>query len=398
MEVYFDNSATTKAAPEVVEAVVKAMSEDYGNPSSKHMKGVEAEKYIKEAKLEISQILKVEEKEIFFTSGGTESNNLALIGAAKANQRAGKHIITTAIEHASVLEVCKELEKEGFEVTYLSVDSKGHIDLNELEKTIRKDTILISVMYVNNEIGAVQDIKAIGELIKKANRNILFHVDAVQAFGKYEIHPKKLNIDMLSVSAHKIHGPKGTGFIYINGKAKVLPQILGGGQQKGMRSGTDNVPGIAGLSKACGLAYESLKENKEHMSALKDYMIEKLEEISEPSDSDGCEETVKFKMKINSEKGELSAPHILSVTFDKVKSEVLLHALEEKQIFVSAGSACASNRNEISSTLTAIGLSKEQADSTIRFSFCKDNTFEEVDYTVEMLKKIVPMLSRFVSR
>ena len=398
MEVYFDNSATTKAAPEVIEAVVRAMNEDYGNPSSKHMKGVEAEKYIKEAKSTLAGILKVEEKEIFFTSGGTESNNLALIGAAKANRRAGKHIITTAIEHSSVSEVCKELEKEGFEVTYLPVDSKGHIDLGGLQKAIREDTILVSIMYVNNEIGAVQDIKAIGELIKKSNPNILFHVDAIQAFGKYEIHPKKLNIDMLSVSAHKIHGPKGTGFIYISGKAKVIPQILGGGQQKGMRSGTDNVPGAAGLSAAARLAYKDLKHNTAHMCELKDYMIDKLKEISEPSDSDGCEETVKFKMQINSEKGELSAPHILSVTFDKVKSEVLLHALEDKKIYVSAGSACASNRNEISSTLTAIGLSKEQADSTIRFSFCKDNTFEEVDYTVEMLKKIVPMLSKFVSR
>lgn len=397
-DVYLDNSATTKVDEAVIDAVVKVMREDYGNPSSKHMKGVEAEEYIKKSKKIISDILKVNEKEIVFTSGGTESNNLAITGTALAYQRSGKHIITTRIEHASVSQVCQALAKQGFEITYLEVDKKGHIDLENLRELIRDDTILVSIMFVNNEMGAVQDMAEIGKLIKAKNPNTIFHVDAVQAFAKYEIYPKRMKIDLLSVSGHKFHGPKGTGFLYMNDKIKVIPQILGGGQQKGMRSGTDNVPGVYGLGIACEEAYKHLEENNAHLRELKDYMIEKLREISEPSDSDGCEESVKFKMKINSEEGELSAPHIVSVTFDKVKSEVLLHALEEKGVYVSAGSACASNRNEISHTLTAIGLSKQEADSTLRFSFCNNNTKDDVDYAVEMLKKLVPVLSKYISR
>ena len=393
MEIYFDNAATTKAAEEVIETVTKVMRDDFGNPSSKHMKGVEAERYLIDARKTISKILKVNEKEILFTSGGTESNNTAIIGTAMANKRAGNHIITTVFEHSAVSEPMKYLEEQGFNVTYLDVDSEGHIDLNELASNISEETILVSIMFVNNETGAVQDIASIGKIIKEKNPKTVFHCDAVQAFGKYEIYPKKMSIDLMSVSAHKFHGPKGVGFLYINEKTKVKPLILGGGQQKGMRSGTDNVPGVAGMAKAAELAYENLNENFAYLAGLKDYTLMKLFERMS-----GREGIPALKLRANSYPSGFSAPHIVSITFEDVKSEVLLHALEEKNIYVSAGSACASNRNEISKTLLAIGLTKQQADSTIRLSFCKHNTQEEIDKFFEAIDELVPVLSKFTSR
>ena len=391
MECYFDNSATTRADEEVIETMVKVMKEDFGNPSSKHMKGVESERYLKDARDAISHILKVDSKEILFTSGGTESNNMAIIGSAMANRRAGKHMITTCFEHSSVSETFKYLEgkkEEGFEVTYLPVDKDGHISLEDLKAALRPDTILVSVMMVNNEIGAVQDIPAIGRQIKANNPNCIFHVDAVQGFGKYEIYPKKWNVDLLSVSAHKLHGPKGAGFLYINSKIKIHPIIFGGGQQKGLRSGTDNVPGVAGMAVAAINAYAALKEHTDHMRKLKDQLTDGLEQLSAAGNS----------IRINSKKGELSAPHIVSAVFYPIKSEVLLHALEEREIYVSSGSACSSNRPGVSGTLEAIGLSKKEADCTIRFSFCKDNTEAQVQYALEQLAELLPLLSKFVSR
>ena len=250
MEAYLDNSATTRCYEEVKDIVVRTMMEDYGNPSSMHMKGVEGERYLKEAAGRIAKTLKAEEKEIYFTSGGTESDNWALIGSALANQRQGKHIITTAIEHPAVSAPLAFLEEQGFSVTRLGVDREGKMSLEELEQAITSETILVSVMFVNNEIGAVQPIAEIGDLIKKKNPRTIFHVDAIQAYGKYRILPKKMKIDLLSVSGHKIHGPKGIGFLYINEKTKISPYIYGGGQQRGMRSGTDNVSGAAGLGVA----------------------------------------------------------------------------------------------------------------------------------------------------
>lgn len=405
MECYLDNSATTRVSDNVISEVAKVMATDFGNPSSKHMKGVESEKYLKNAKDVISKILKVSEKEIVFTSGGTESNNLALIGYAMANLRRGRHIITSVFEHSSVIESLKYLseiklsedidpEKKGFEITYLNVDSKGHINLDELKNAIRKDTILVSTMMVNNEIGAVQDIEKIGKTIKDINPDIAYHVDAIQAFGKYEIYPKKWNVDMLSVSAHKLHGPKGVGFLYINEKIKVKPLILGGGQQKGMRSGTDNVPGIAGLATCAKDAYDNLEKNIDSIVKVKNKMIDGLNKLAkeETITNSGC------KIKINSFKDLESAPQIVSATFYPVKSEVLLHALEEKGIYVSSGSACSSNKPGLSGTLQSIGLNAKEADCTIRFSFCKDTTCEEIEYTLEQLSILLPMLSKFVSR
>lgn len=382
MEVYLDNSATTKCFKDVAELMTKIMCEDYGNPSSMHNKGMQAESYIRNAKDIISRNLKVNEKEILFTSGGTESDNIALIGSAMANYRAGRHLITTKIEHPAILQTMKYLEEQGFEVTYLPVDKNGQIRLEDLEKAIREDTILVSVMHTNNEIGALQPIEAAGSLIKKINPNIIFHVDAVQGFGKFRIYPKRMNIDLLSVSGHKIHGPKGVGFLYINEKIKIKPIIFGGGQQKGMRSGTENVPGVAGLAKAIEMIYADLDENVEQLYRLKEHFIAGVTRIPD--------------IKINGLTGKESAPHIISVSIRGIRSEVMLHALEEKGIYVSAGSACASNKPQTSDTLKAIGVEKELLDSTIRFSFSEFTTLEEIEYTLKAMQEIVPMLRRYV--
>jgi cysteine desulfurase len=382
MEVYLDNSATTKCLPEVAALMTHVMCEDYGNPSSMHTKGVESEKYIRNAKEVIAKSLKVQEKEILFTSGGTESDNIALIGGAMANMRAGRHIITTRIEHPAVLQTCAYLEEQGFEVTYLPVDNKGIIRLNDLEKAMRRDTIIVSIMHTNNEIGAVEPIEEAGALIKRMNPNTLFHVDAVQGFGKYKIYPKRMNIDLLSVSAHKIHGPKGVGFLYINEKAKVRPIIFGGGQQKGMRSGTENVPGIAGMAKAVEKVYEDFDAKTDYLYLLKDQFVKGVTQI----------EGIKLNGPYNDREG---APHVVSVSIQGVRSEVMLHALEDKGIYVSAGSACASNKPAISATLKAIGVEKQYLDSTLRFSFSLFNTIEEIDYTISCMKELIPMLRRY---
>ena len=381
MEAYFDNSATTKVLEPVKEIVIKTMMEDYGNPSSRHKKGLDAERYIKEAAETIAGTLKVAAKEIVFTSGGSESNNMAIIATAMANKRAGNHIISTGIEHASVYNPLAYLEEQGFRVTYLSVDGQGHINLEELEEAICPETILVSIMYVNNEIGAIEPVEAISKIIKKKNPNTLFHVDAIQAYGKLLIRPKSQGIDLLSVSAHKIHGPKGIGFLYIDKRVRIRPMIYGGGQQRGMRSGTENVPGIAGLSAAANYMYTNHREKIRGIIELKDYMIDRLTEIE--------------GVTINSLKGELSAPQIVSASFMGIRSEVLLHALEEKEIYVSSGSACSSNHPAVSGTLKGIGLRQELLDSTLRFSFGIFNTREEVDYCIETLKELLPVLRRY---
>lgn len=381
MEAYFDNSATTRVLDSVKDIVVKTMTEDYGNPAAKHRKGMEAEQYIREARKIIADSMKVQEKEILFTSGGSESNNMALIGTAWANQRAGKHIISTAIEHPSVYNPLGVLEELGFEVTILPVDHDGHISLKELEEAIRPDTILVSTMYVNNEVGAVEPVEEISRVIKAKNPSALYHVDAIQAYGKYVIRPKKQGIDLLSVSSHKIHGPKGVGFLYIRSGVKIKPLIYGGGQQAGMRSGTENVPGVAGFGAAVKEMYTDHAEKIQKLIGLKDYMTDRLGEI---------EGTV-----INSKKGEASAPQIVSVSFEGVRSEVLLHALEDKGIYVSSGSACSSNHPGISGTLKGIGVAQKLLNSTIRISFGIFNTKEEVDYTIDVLKELVPVLRRY---
>ena len=383
-EVYLDNSATTRCSERAKDLMVKVLMEDYGNPSSLHMKGVEAENYIKEAKKKIAKTLKVDEKEILFTSGGTESNNTALIGAALANKRAGNHIITTSIEHASVSAVTGYLEELGFRVTYLKVDADGIISLDELREAVCEDTILVSMMMVNNEIGAVEPIEEAIKVIKEKNPNTLVHVDAIQAYGKYRIFPKKLGIDMLSVSGHKIHAPKGTGFLFIKDKTKVKPLIYGGGQLKGMRSGTETVPGVAALGEAAEEIYENFEEKIDHLYQIKQRFVEGVLKIEGVS--------------VNGKTGRDSAPQIVSVSIDGVRSEVMLHTLEDRKIYVSAGSACSSNKSSVSHTLTNIGLKGSLLDSTIRFSFSVHTTEEEIDYALEVMNEVVPKLRRYTRK
>ena len=387
MEAYFDNSATTRCFEEVKDIVVKTMMEDFGNPSAMHQKGVDAEGYVKESARTLAQILKVTEKEILFTSGGTESNNLALIGGALANKRSGNHIITTAVEHAAVSQPVAFLQEQGFEVTILPVDGHGVVKLDALEKALRPDTILVSTMMVNNETGAVMPVEKIGAMIQEKCPKALYHVDAIQAYGKMNIYPKRMGIDLLSVSGHKIHGPKGTGFLYVGDKVKIHPYIHGGGQQQGMRSGTENVPGIAGLSLAAEKMYANLEENRKHLYELKQYFVSHIGEVDgavvNACDASAVEET---------------APHIVSVSFDGVRSEVLLHALEEKEIYVSSGSACSSNHPGISGTLKAIGVANERLDCTLRFSFSVETQIEQLKQTITELKQLVPVLARYTRR
>ena len=381
MEAYFDNSATTKVLDCVKDAVVDAMCVNYGNAAAKHRKGVEAENLIREAKKAIADTLKVQEKEILFTSGGTESNNTALIGTALANRRAGKHLITTGVEHPSIYNTMSFLEEMGFEVTYLPVDHLGHISLEDLENAIREDTILVSVMYVNNEVGAVEPIEAISQCIKKKNPKTLFHVDAIQAYGKYKIRPKKQGIDLLSVSGHKIHAPKGVGFLYIRDGVKIRPIRFCRGQQKGMRSGTENVPGCVGLGVAAREAYKDFDARIEKLYTLREHLIAGLKPLG--------------GVTINGSEDRTNAPQIVSASFEGVRSEVLLHALEDKGVYVSSGSACSSNHPGISGTLKGIGVKKELLDSTIRFSLGDLNTEEEVDYAIGVLGELLPVLRRY---
>ena len=392
MECYLDNSATTKVHPEVAALVTQIMLEDYGNPSSVHMKGVEAEKYVNEATALIAKALKVKEKEIFYTSGGTESDNLALIGAARANARSGKHIITTKIEHPAILNTVKYLESEGFEIDYLSVDKFGVVSIDELENKLRDDTILVSVMHTNNEVGAVQPIARIGEIIKRKNPATLFHVDAVQGFGKALIYPSKQHIDMLSISGHKIHGPKGIGILYINEKVKIKPISYGGGQQNGMRSGTLNVPGIAGIGKAVSLVTKDLSGECDKLYKLKSFFVQEVSKIDRVT-INGCECDEAGRYSV-----EKTAPHIINISVHGLRSEVMLHALEEKSIYVSAGSACASHSKKESSTLKSMGADAETMDGALRISMSMFTTMEELEYTLETLKELIPFYSRFVRK
>ena len=387
MEAYLDNAATTRVFPEVRDIMLQVMEKDFGNPSSRHTKGIEAEGYVTKAVQQIAGTLKCQPKEIILTSGGTESNNMALIGTALANQRAGKHVITTRIEHASIHEPFGRLEQMGYEAQYLPVDHNGHLQPEMLEEAVREDTLLVSVMMVNNEMGAVEDIKKLVAVAKQKNPNVIFHVDAIQAYGKYKIVPKRLGIDLMSVSGHKIHGPKGSGFLYVRDGVKISPIILGGGQQRGMRSGTENVPAIAGLGEAVRLIYQQHSEKVERLYALKQRLIDGL--------------TAMEGVSINGINGlslTETAPHIVSVSFDGIKSEVMLHALAQEGVYVSSGSACSSNHPDLSGTLKAIGVEDRLLDSTLRFSFSVLSTEEEVDHALEAVAKVLPQLRRFVKK
>lgn len=389
MEVYLDNSATTRVFPEVAELMTRIMCEDYGNPSSLHMKGIQAEQYLRHAKEILARLLKVNEKEIFFTSGGTESDNMALMGCAFANHRRGKHLITTQIEHPAVLNTMRYLESIGYRVTYLPVNAYGQILLEDLQRAMTQDTVLVSIMHTNNEVGSLQPIAEAGALIKRMNPYTLFHVDAVQGFGKARIHPKKMGIDLLSASGHKIHGPKGVGLLYIGEKVKIQPIIYGGGQQMNLRSGTDNVPGAAGLARAAELLYGHYEEDAVRLRQMKRYFMDGVRKL----------EGVKINGLLPERPdGSGTASHIVSVSVSGVRSEVLLHALEEDGIYVSAGSACAARKPQPSATLKAMGVDKSLLESTIRFSFSVYTTVEELDYTLRAMYDKIPILRKYTRR
>lgn len=383
-DIYLDNSATTRCFPEAAALMNEIFLEDYGNPSSMHHRGVTAERRVLEAKKTLAGLLKVKEKNLYFTSCGTESDNLAIIGGALAAQRRGRHLITTRIEHPAVLEAMKYLEAQDFEITYLGVDRDGLVSAEEAAAAVRPDTILVSVMHTNNEIGSVQPIEEIGRAVKAVNPRVLFHVDAVQGFGKSLILPKRMHIDLLAASGHKIHGPKGVGLLYVADGVRLEPILHGGGQQGGMRSGTENVPGIAGMALAAKLLCGNLDEDRQRLFAMKNRLIDRLREIPD--------------IEFNGRTDETAAPHILSVRVRGVRAEVLLHALEDKGIYVSSGSACSSNHPRPSETLAAIGTPASEMDNSIRMSLSVMNTMEEMDAAAQAVGEIVPLLRKYIRR
>ena len=377
--IYFDNSATTKVYDEVLEEIVDAMKNNFANSSSLHRLGYETEQRVIKAKKYIANIINGKEDEIYFTSGGTESNNIAIFGVCDAYKKYGNKIITTKIEHPSVLKCFNKLEKRGFEVCYLDVDSKGYINIEELTNQVNDNTILVSVMYVNNEIGTIQNIDEIGKKIKEKNKNTIFHTDAVQAFGKLKINVK--NIDLMSVSGHKIHAQKGIGFLYVKNGIRLNNIIFGAGQQKGLRSGTINNEGIIGLYKASEIAYKNLDENFNKVYNIRKEIISLKDKIE--------------NMSINGDE-QKGIPYILSLSFKDIKGEVLLHALEDKNIFVSTGSACGSKGKKDLSTIHYVN--EENVGSTIRVSFSSDNTIEQAKEFNKAILEIVPMLRIYKKR
>lgn len=376
MEVYFDNSATTKPYDEVIDSIAYTMKNYFGNPSSAHKLGLIAENKMNECREIVGNTLNCSKDEIIFTSGGSESNNFLIRGFIKE----GNEVITTKIEHPSVLNICKELMESGIKVTYLDVDKEGKIDLEQLEKSITKNTQIVSIMHVNNEIGVIQNIKEIGKIIKEKSSRIKFHVDAVQSYGKYKIDVQSAKIDLLSASGHKIHGPRGIGIAYIRKGLVPKPLIFGGGQEKNFRSGTENLAGMVGFSKAAEIIYSDIKNNFKRITELKEYFINRLEDIE--------------NVKVNSPIKENFSPYVISVSFIGIRAEVLLHLLEEGNIFVSTGSACHSKNTRDSHVLKSIGLKDNEIKGNIRFSFNEFNTKEEVDYTIDILNKSLRFLRR----
>ncbi len=378
MEIYFDNAATTKTSDVAIEKIITMSRDNFANPSSAHKLGLFAEREIKDARITIANIINAKEEEIYFTSGATEANNLAILGSVYANKRAGNHIITQKSEHASVIESVRELTDRGYEVSYLKNDENGQIDFEELKSLITDNTILVSLMHINNETGSMLDIEKIGKLIKSVNENTLFHTDCVQSFCKFEIDVNKFNIDMLSLSGHKLHSPKGVGAIFIKKGVKVAPRVFGGSQQNKVRPGTENIIGITALNQSVKELYSKRKENLEHVKNLRDSLILIQNDIED--------------VRVN----VLNSPYVVNMSFIGVKGEVLVHALEEKEIYCSTGSAC--HKGVGSEVLQSYGLSDEITQSGLRISFCKENTIEEVYELRKALIEVVPILRRFKKR
>jgi cysteine desulfurase len=375
--VYLDNSATTKPHKEVVDEVAQCMEQYYANPSSAHKLGVEAEKKLKAAREKVAAFIKAKPQEIIFTSGGSEANNMAVMGVVSK----GEHIITTKIEHPSVIKLLQDMENNSYEITYLDVDCDGIINLEQLANSIKDNTRLISIMYVNNEMGAIQPMHEIVKIVRDKSRKAKVHIDAVQALGKLNINVKELGADLISMSAHKIHGPKGVGALYVKEGLRLRPLIAGGGQEFDIRSGTENLPGISGFGIAIEMLMKDFEVKHIYIKKLKQHFLEALQDFD--------------KIKINSPLDERHIDNVLNVSFEGVRGEVMLHALEDYNIYVSTGSACSAKKGAHKNyVLPAMGLSTAQAEGAIRFSFSYMNTIEEIDYTIDAIKKILPFLRR----
>lgn len=381
LEVYFDNSATTQPLDEVIEEISRVMKNNYGNPSSIHRMGIDAEKILKNSRQIIADSLNAKSKEVIFTSGGTESNNIAIKGILSTKNRQGNHIISSSAEHDSVFKILEDLHiKDELQITFLKPDRYGKISLKQVEDAIRKDTVLVCLMHINNELGAQNPVREIGKKLKSDYPQIHFHVDAVQSYMKYSLDPQSSGIDSLSLSSHKIHGPKGTGALYLREAARINPLFYGGGQERNIRSGTENTPCIAGFARAVKMQKDLIEKNKEYLKKLKTMFIEmtelRIKDIIINSDPEGCD-------------------HILNISFLGVRGEVLLHSLEQKGIYVSTGSACSSKKKG-SRILEATGMSSIQKEGAIRFSFSAFNTSEEIEYTVDQLEAIVGSLRKIL--
>lgn len=383
--IYLDNCSTTRPREEVIKTIIESMRDDFGNPSSLHRLGMKSEKKIKEAREYIAKFLNVNSNEIYFTSGGTESNNIAIQSIVNKLGKRGKHIITTKIEHPSVLNIMKNYEKQGFDITYLSVDNLGYISLAELKDSIRKDTILVSIMHVNNEIGSIQPISEIKKIINLVNPDVFLHVDGVQGFGKVNISLKGSGIDSYSFSGHKIYGPKGIGGLYMDKKHTLSPIVFGGNQERGLRSGTENLTGIIGFGEAVKIMAQNFKSEADHVFELKNYFANRVkEEIQD--------------IKFNTTLDEKSSPYILNISFNHVRGEVLLHYLEDKDIYVSTSSACSSKGTEKSHVLRSLCLKNEEIEGAIRFCFSYENTMEDMETTIQILKESVSEIRQIIMR
>ena len=385
MMVYLDNSATTRPRDEVIEKMNYMLSDCYGNPSSLHRLGFEAEKKVEEARKVIADFLEVKSDEIYFTSGGTESNNLAVQGLVNKHKRLGNHIITTRIEHSSVLNIMKYYEDKGFRITYLNVDENGFIDLDEFKDCLNDSTILVSIMLVNNEIGTIEPITKARKIMKERQSKAFLHIDGIQAFGKIPLDLARWNVDTFSFSSHKVYGPKGVGGLYVKKDVLLEPIVFGGNQEEGLRSGTENVPGIVGMGKAIEMLNTNFVSESKYVLKLKKYFIERV--IKEVPN-----------IKINSLIDDRFSPYIVNISFLDIRGEVLLHYLEDKGIYVSTASACSSHGKGKSHVLQAIGLKDKEIGGTIRFSFSYSNTLEEIDYVVDELKKSVDEIRKITMR
>ena len=376
MRIYVDNAATTKMNAAVAEEMIPFMTEFYGNPSSIYLEGREAKRAVEKSREQVAKAISAEPKEIYFTGSGTEADNWAVRSAASAYSNKGKHIITSSVEHHAVLHTCQDLEKQGYEVTYLPVDEYGRVSVEDLRNSIRPDTILVSIMFANNEIGTIMPVKEIGAVCRE--NGVLFHTDAVQAIGMCEINVEELNIDMLSLTAHKFHGPKGAGALYVRQGVKLTPFITGGAQERGKRAATENVPGIVGLGKAIELAAENIPERQKKLSELRDYYIEKVLN------------KIPYSRLNGHPKDRL--PGNANISFQFIEGEGMLLRLDMKGISASSGSACTSGSLDPSHVLLAIGLKHEEAHGSLRVSFDETNTKEQVDYIVDELADIIELL------